>query len=271
MEKDSVIVVDNRDNITGSASKKESHVFSTKQPHGILHRAFSVFIFDESDGSLLIHQRSSDKITFPNVRGFCFVNSVSNIDAAQVWTNTCCSHPLHGMTPSEVDTPADVSDASVPGVKNAAVRKLLHELGIENADPKKMKFLTRLHYWAADTVTHGSKSPWGEHEVDYVLFYTVPHKDSLSVSPNKEEIRDVKWVSSAELQTMLEDKNLLFSPWFRLIYYKWLRDCWWKDLKVTMSTDKWVDVEGIHEFEPPKEHFGGAGDARQLFASFEKA
>ena len=67
MERDTVLVVDHQDNVVGSASKKESHVFSPKQPHGVLHRAFSVFLFDESTGRLLLHQRAADKITFPNV------------------------------------------------------------------------------------------------------------------------------------------------------------------------------------------------------------
>ena len=67
MEHDTVLVLDNADNVVGSASKKDSHVFKAGQPHGILHRAFSVFLFDESDGRLLLHQRSSDKITFPDV------------------------------------------------------------------------------------------------------------------------------------------------------------------------------------------------------------
>ena len=68
MEKDTVLVLDNADAIIGTASKKESHVFSEQQPHGILHRAFSVFLFDESDGRMLLQQRASTKITFPNVR-----------------------------------------------------------------------------------------------------------------------------------------------------------------------------------------------------------
>ena len=61
------------------------------------------------------------------------------------------------MDKNEVDTPSDVANGTVPGVKNAAVRKLDHELGIPaNELPVgKFKFLTRLHYWAADTVTHG--------------------------------------------------------------------------------------------------------------------
>jgi hypothetical protein len=73
MEKDTVLVLDNADAIIGTASKKESHVFSTKQPHGILHRAFSVFLFDESDGRMLLQQRASTKITFPNVCHFMII------------------------------------------------------------------------------------------------------------------------------------------------------------------------------------------------------
>lgn len=44
---------------------------------GLLHRAFSVFLFRPSDGRLLLQQRAAEKITFPGM-----------------WTNTCCSHPL---------------------------------------------------------------------------------------------------------------------------------------------------------------------------------
>lgn len=60
----------------------------------------------------------------------------------------------------------------MPGVKNAAVRKLDHELGIaaEDVPIDSFKFLTRLHYYAADAVTHGPNAPWGEHEIDYILF-----------------------------------------------------------------------------------------------------
>ena len=58
-----------------------------------------------------------------------------------------------------MDGPEDVMNGTVMGVKNAAVRKLEHELGIPMGELKveEFKFLTRLHYWAADTVTHGDK------------------------------------------------------------------------------------------------------------------
>ena len=61
------------------------------------------------------------------------------------------------MEPPEVDRPKDVADGTVMGVKNAAIRNLDHELGIpaDQLPIGNFKFLTRLHYWAADTVTHG--------------------------------------------------------------------------------------------------------------------
>jgi isopentenyl-diphosphate delta-isomerase len=71
MMKDTVLVLDDEDNVIGSASKRKSHQFNKEQPHAILHRAFSVFIFDESTGELLLQQRASSKITFPNVRKCC--------------------------------------------------------------------------------------------------------------------------------------------------------------------------------------------------------
>jgi isopentenyl-diphosphate delta-isomerase len=56
--------------------------FEEGQPHGLLHRAFSVFLFN-SENKLLLQQRAASKITFP-----------------KVWTNTCCSHPLYGHSPT---------------------------------------------------------------------------------------------------------------------------------------------------------------------------
>lgn len=84
-------------------------------------------------------------------------------------------HSPSDLYPSQVDKPEDLKDGSVPGVKNAAVRKLAHELGIsaEDVPIDSFKFLTRLHYYAADAVTHGPNAPWGEHEIDYILFAQV--------------------------------------------------------------------------------------------------
>ena len=251
MLKDECIVVSPDDVIIGHASKKETHVFSTKQPRGVLHRAFSVFLFN-SEGKLLLQQRAADKITFPSV-----------------WTNTCCSHPLYGYTPSEADDAAAVANGTVPGVKAAAVRKLLHELGIKAKDVpiSKFKFLTRLHYWAADVVTHGPKSPWGEHEIDYILFIQA----DVKLKPNPEEVSDVKYVTLPELQSMMKSNSgLLWSPWFRIIVEKFLVH-WWDDLDRTMNTNDFVDCQRIYRFDPSTEHMGGAGKAGKYLGATDYA
>ena len=97
MNKDECIVVDDRDQIIGHDSKYSVHRFDPKNPKGILHRAFSVFLFNQ-EGKLLLQKRASDKITFPSV-----------------WTNTCCSHPLYGYTPSEVDDEDSVNKGELFG------------------------------------------------------------------------------------------------------------------------------------------------------------
>lgn len=95
------ILVDKQDKVLGPDTKKSCHL-NANIDQGKLHRAFSVFLFD-STNKLLLQQRSSAKITFP-----------------EYFTNTCCSHPL--FRPEELD--------GVNGVKIAAQRKLNHELGI---------------------------------------------------------------------------------------------------------------------------------------------
>ena len=72
------ILVNGNDEIIGSASKKDCHLMENIKT-GMLHRAFSVFIF--TDGKLLLQQRADEKITFPGY-----------------FTNTCCSHPLNRPT-----------------------------------------------------------------------------------------------------------------------------------------------------------------------------
>ena len=67
-----VILVDDQDRPVGTMEKMEVH------QKALLHRAFSVFIFNEN-GQMLIQQRAAKKYHSPNL-----------------WTNACCSHPKPG-------------------------------------------------------------------------------------------------------------------------------------------------------------------------------
>lgn len=191
------IVLDENDVPIGSASKKISHLM-TNINKGLLHRAFSCFLFD-SQNRLLLQQRAPEKITFPNL-----------------WTNTCCSHPL--AVPSETGS---TLETAVAGAKKAAQRKLDHELGIKahQVPLEDFKFLTRIHYKAP------SDGKWGEHEIDYILF--IKADVDLEINPN--EVSDVKYVSPEELKEMFREDKLKFTPWFKLICQTMLFE-WWEHL-----------------------------------------
>jgi isopentenyl-diphosphate delta-isomerase len=72
MIEEQVILVNNKDEKIGLMAKQEAH------EKGLLHRAFSVFIFNDNK-ELLLQQRASHKYHSPDL-----------------WTNTCCSHQRDG-------------------------------------------------------------------------------------------------------------------------------------------------------------------------------
>eukprot|EP00567_Pseudictyota_dubia_P014003 CAMPEP_0197455966 /NCGR_PEP_ID=MMETSP1175-20131217/42147_1 /TAXON_ID=1003142 /ORGANISM="Triceratium dubium, Strain CCMP147" /LENGTH=285 /DNA_ID=CAMNT_0042989965 /DNA_START=188 /DNA_END=1045 /DNA_ORIENTATION=- len=240
METDELIAVDMSDRaVPGSSiSKRKAHEFNNANPRGIAHRAFSVFIFNNKN-ELLVTQRALSKITFPGV-----------------WTNSCCSHPLQGMSPDEVDDGVK-SFPDFPGVKHAAVRKLRHELGIQSSEVPHscFRFITKFHYWAADTITYGREAPWGEHEIDYVLFAKC-EGDGPTLNINPDEVEDYKFVTAEELKKMMDDSSLLWSPWFIGIMENGGFE-WWSDLDEALKAagSRYCNRDIIF-FDPPKEHMG---------------
>ena len=175
MLKDECLVLNYNDEVLGADNKYNVHKFIPGQPKGVVHRAFSVMLFD-ADGKLLLQQRAASKITFP-----------------KVWTNTVCSHPLFGQSPNEVDEPMKSASSPEPiGIKHAAVRKIRHELGtkVGALQAEKFKYMGRVHYWAADCVTWGPTAPWGEHEIDYLLLYQLPKGTTLEVRAQRAQPSD---------------------------------------------------------------------------------
>ena len=72
MELQQVILVNEQDEPIGTMEKIEAH------KKGLLHRAFSIFIFNRK-GELLLQQRA-----------------VNKYHSGGLWTNSCCSHPQPG-------------------------------------------------------------------------------------------------------------------------------------------------------------------------------
>jgi len=208
MMEEECILVDRQDKPIGHISKRICHQVSNIQA-GMLHRAFSVFLFNSS-GQLLLQQRAACKITFP-----------------LHWTNTCCSHPLHASS-----LPGEEEEANALGVKRAAVRKLHHELGISSdVTAESLHWLTKIHYGAS------SDTQWGEHEIDWILFAQtdLPYTKAQgagNIPYSENECEDVRWVDKAELRRMIEEwkhGKLLLTPWFALIAEQLLFG-WWDRL-----------------------------------------
>jgi isopentenyl-diphosphate delta-isomerase len=86
-----LILVDDLDREIGFKAKTEAHTGK-----GVLHRAFSVFVFNSAN-EVLLQQRSLSKMLWPGY-----------------WSNACCSHPRRGETMTE-----------------AVTRRLEQELGFE--------------------------------------------------------------------------------------------------------------------------------------------
>ncbi|MCK5034005.1 MAG: isopentenyl-diphosphate Delta-isomerase [Calditrichia bacterium] len=100
-----LILVDKNDNVLGYESKFDCH-----ENDGILHRAFSIFIFNDRN-QLLLQKRSNQKLLWP-----------------LFWSNSCCSHPRKGED-----------------FKTAIHRRLKEELGIDT----DLKYLFKFQYQAA--------------------------------------------------------------------------------------------------------------------------
>ena len=191
---EAVILVDENDSAIGSASKVSAHYQA-----GLLHRAFSVLMFDR-EGRLLLQKRADDKVTFPGV-----------------WANSCCSHPLSS------DTESELIDAS--GVKRAAIRKLHQELGIspDELSLNDFHFVTKMMYSAR------MNADWIEREIDHILIIQA----DVDIKINQNEVSEIKWVSKQELRQILAgdiDIGGEIAPWFRCIAERVMTDEWWDSI-----------------------------------------
>lgn len=100
MSEEFVVLVNEKDQETGLMEKMKAH------KEGMLHRAFSIFVFD-SKGRLLLQQRALSKYHTPGL-----------------WTNTCCSHPRKDESLSQ-----------------ATSRRLMEEMGMKCTLEKAFDFV----------------------------------------------------------------------------------------------------------------------------------
>ncbi len=169
-KKEIVVLVDRKDRKLGLMEKLEAH-----KNGGRLHRAISVFVFNQK-GELMLQKRASSKY-----------------HAANLWGNTCCSHPYDKER-----------------ILNAGHRRLRQEMGFDCKIKEMFAFI-----YSAD-VGKGLT----ENEYDHVLFgiYDKPPK------PNPDEVSDWKFTSMEKLSKDIRANPERYVPWLGIVFKRAYRE-----------------------------------------------
>ncbi len=151
---DKLILVDENDTPIGTIEKMEAH------QKALLHRAFSVFIFN-TKGEMLLQQRALDKY-----------------HSGGLWTNACCSHPYDGQQ-----------------TQAAAEKRLQEEMGFTTVLTKVFDFIYKApfdngltehefdHVFAG--VYNGAIVPDKSEVEDFCFMSMEDIKESLQLHPQK--------------------------------------------------------------------------------------
>ena len=161
-----VILVAQDDSQVGVMEKLQAH------KEGRLHRAISVFIFN-SKGEMLLQQRASGKY-----------------HSANLWTNSCCSHPRPGETS-----------------KNAAVRRLREEMGMACELTEAFSFVYKAH------LDHDLT----EHEFDHVFKGVTDDRPE----PDASEVAAWKYIALPALEADIHTHPENYTEWFKICLKDW--------------------------------------------------
>lgn len=168
---DKVVLVNEHGEAQGLADKLDAHRY------GRLHLAFSLMIFRGSAEGHLSRQYLLQK------------RAAGKYHGANLWSNTCCSHPHSGESPAD-----------------AVQRRVAEEMGIYQT----------LSIQALEPVYYRAEMPNGliEHEYDHVF---VCNDELQSFEVNPEEVSEWAWVDARQLRRNIEKDPDLFTPWLGLV------------------------------------------------------
>ncbi len=181
---DFIILVNKYDEVIGYEEKMYVHM------NNMLHRAFSVFIFDWNTKKLLLQKRAYGKY-----------------HSGELWTNACCSHPRMGET-----------------MEDCINVRLKEELGMNSHFHIEAPVDSALIIDKIDVIYSCGKFSYfasygdiSENEIDHVFLYSPVFSgiDTNNIFFNKQEIEELKWITIDELKIWLQIEPEIFTAWFR--------------------------------------------------------
>ncbi|MDO4621531.1 MAG: isopentenyl-diphosphate Delta-isomerase [Eubacteriales bacterium] len=107
------------------------------------------------------------------------------------WSNSCCSHPYKEET-----------------FAGSVSRCISDELGIPNEMQSGTFIEKGVFLYYADL------GEMKEHEIDHVLLYKASKKELEHIVPNPEEVAELRWMKTEQIDRELKESPESFSAWF---------------------------------------------------------
>lgn len=179
--KKELIHVNTDDQVVGYGDKIPTH------KAGLLHRAFSSFIYNTKDKRLLLQKRSDEKY-----------------HSGGKWSNSFCSHPYRNESWSE-------------SLRRAALDELKIALDISSdiqcKGTERSVWIDKNLFFSGCFIYYSEYPELSEYEFDYVFIYVVNSAfNEININPS--EVSDIKWLTVSEIENWLEEFPDNFTTWF---------------------------------------------------------
>lgn len=177
-----ILLVDDQDRVTGYGEKIRVH------QKGLLHRAFSIFVYDRKEKEMLLQRRAAGKY-----------------HSGGLWTNACCSHPRRNETMEE-------------SMQKRLKAELGYQVDFQIADPRNDSGGTNgtnVIYNCGTFKYFAKYDTLSEHEIDHVfLLSPVGGVDHERILVNPEEVEEIRWISVPRLKNWMRSTPDEFTVWF---------------------------------------------------------
>lgn len=195
-----LILANEKDQVVGYGDKIPIH------QAGLLHRAFSLFIYSKDEKKFLLQRRSEQKY---HSRG--------------KWSNSCCSHPY------KHETWYDTLQRCASDELNIQL-ELSEKINCQSDMPPQ--FIDERLFFAGAFIYFSKYEELSEHELDYVFIYVI---DSFvpDIKFNRSEISEIKWLSIKEIDEALLSNKENFTSWYSKAYSLTKKGICHVDLKFT--------------------------------------